>query len=213
MSYCNGLTKAGNNCQKYCLKNEEYCHLHINLYKKKSNSNSNKSLEINEKEYVLIQNLIKENNCLKKYVNECVEEKEKIKLKNKNYKIEIQKLNTAIIVKNDNIKVLKEENLYINKELKKLENHNECYLNELKQLRNKISLMEEDFNKYQYIKEFEQLKKEIQNININDSLYNILNKIQYSNIIYEIFNIEQKELEIHFKQLRNKRITYAHCLD
>lgn len=137
---------------------------------------------------------------------------------NKNY-CHIHKINmTNIVINKPDINInLKKEIVNLNKtierkvnKIKELNNNLEFFKQEVNELNNKINLMNENCQKYELIREYTELKKELIKINKKKTPYKILSDPYYKNIIESKFNKPQEILLEEFIYLRNHRNDYCH---
>jgi len=113
-----------------------------------------------------------------------------------NLKKEITNLNKTIEKKANQIKELN-ENL-------------EFFKNEINELNNKINEMNENYEKYELIKKYTTLKKELIKINNRTTPFKILSSPYYKNIVETKFKKPQDLLLEEFTNLRNHRNDYCH---
>lgn len=111
---------------------------------------------------------------------------------------------------------LKKEVINLNKTIQKktiqineLNNNLEFFKNEVNNIQKKY---EEDYNKYQIIKQYEILKNKLININPQSSPYKILCDNKYKQTIKKTFNKDINVLKDEFNYLRKKRIEYCHSI-
>ena len=122
-----------------------------------------------------------------------------IPVKQDTYKIEVNRLNNSIQKKNEIINNQKQE-------LKA--NHKTIHT-----LKKKIENMQEFYEAYQVIKEYDELKTRIKAIVNFTSDYYINNSLQkYTNEIRAQFNMTPEELKNYYFDLKSKRNISAHPL-
>ena len=121
-----------------------------------------------------------------------------------------------IIIQKPLVDNLKKEIKNLNKTIQKkniqiteLNNNLEFFKNEVNIIQKKY---EEDYNKYQIIKQYEILKNQLININPKSSPYKILTDYYYKDIIKKKFNKDINDLKNEFNYLRKKRIEYCHSI-
>jgi chromosome segregation ATPase len=112
---------------------------------------------------------------------------------------------------------LKKEIVNLNKtiekkvnKIKELNNNLNSLKYTINELNNKINEMNENYEKYELIKKYTILKKQLIKINNKTTPYNILTNPYYKNIVETKFKKPQDFLLKEFTDLRNHRNDYCH---